>query len=781
MDAARLQRCLNPRSIAVVGGAEAGRVIRRCRELGFDGDVWAVNPRRARLEGVACYGDVAALPAAPDAAFVAISAAASIDAVAVLSRLGAGGAVCYASGFGEAGAAGVARQQRLRAAAAAMPIIGPNCYGFINLLSGAALWPDYHGAARAEGGVAIFSQSGNVSLNLSMQQRQLPLAWLVTLGNQAMVGLEEGLAAALAEKRITAIGLHLEGLRDVRRLVELATQARRQKVPIVALKVGRSAIGARITFSHTATLAGEGALYDALFERLGIAQVATPQEFIETLKLLSMGGPLRGRRLASLSCSGGEATLIADLAAARALEFPPLDDAHRRRVQATLNAYTRVDNPLDYHTFIWGDEARMRVTFCAMLDGDFDLAALILDTPPAESPSYDIWARAAQAFIDACAQSGCRGAVIASLAENLPPELARMLIAHGITPLHGLEQGLAAIEAAAAVGMNWARGEKSGWRAPILGWGLGGGVSAGDESADESSTGESFRGDASTAEQNHAADGELVRIESSGGHESADESSAGEQNHAHGDTHLITLDEHQAKQWLAGIGLPVAESRVADSVAAAAAAAAELGYPVAVKALAAHLAHKTELGGVALGLRDGAQVQAHSARMLGFAPRVLVEKMVDNAVAEMLLGVGYDPQFGHYMSIGFGGALVELIADRALLLPPITEAMLTAVIAGLKTAALLHGYRNRPPADLSALLNCAMRLGHLIESGALNSPHAPAAAALNAAAPTTAAAVTTAWQSIAEIEINPLIVKSQGHGAVVTDALMVVRVAKKSL
>ncbi|MGI9310771.1 MAG: CoA-binding protein, partial [bacterium] len=358
VDPARLDRCLNPRSIAVIGGVEASRVIQQCRKLGFDGALSAVNPKRGSIEGLRCYADIDALPSPPDVAFIAVPAEASIELVARLSRLGAGGAVCYASGFKEIGARnadedgdarnaddnddargagedinaaddGDARQRRLIRAAGAMPVIGPNCYGFINLLSGAALWPDYHGASRAQRGAAIFSQSGNVSLNLSMQQRRLPLAWLVSVGNQAVVGVEDCIAAALARAReddsITAIGLHIEGLNDLPRFARLAEQARAQGVPMVALKVGRSAIGARITRSHTATLAGDDAWYDALFERLGVGRADTPEAFIESLKLLTYGGALRGNRIDSMSCSGGEAALVADLAAARAIEFPPLE------------------------------------------------------------------------------------------------------------------------------------------------------------------------------------------------------------------------------------------------------------------------------------------------------------------------------------------------------------------------------------------------------------------------------------------------------------------------
>ena len=690
IDTARLARCLNPQSIAVIGGMEAARVIQQCRKLNYAGAIWPVNPKRRTLEGLACHPDIAALPAPPDAAFIAIPAHPSIDAVAALARAGAGGAVCYASGFRETG--GEERHRLLVRAAASMPVIGPNCYGFINLLSGVALWPDYHGAARMRGGaggVAIFSQSGNVSLNLTMQRRHLPLAWLISLGNQAVVGVEDCIAAALQCAQITAIGLHIEGLNDLPRFAHLAEQARCRGVPMVALKAGRSAIGARITLSHTATLAGEDALYDALFQRLGVARVATPEALIEALKLLSVTGPLPGNRIASMSCSGGEATLVADLAAAHlhAPVFPALDERHRRAVQATLGDAVTVDNPLDYHTFIWGDQARMTATFRAMLAGGFDLTLLVLDIPGDDREAMDIWLRAVRAFIDACDHAGAGGALVTLLSENLPEQVGRLLLANNIAPLQGLAQGLAAVVAACDIGRAWAG------RAPP------------PSLAAVAAPGEGFS----------------------------------------------TVDEHRAKQRLAAAGLPVPQSQVVDSPDAAVAAAARLGNPVAVKALAAHIAHKTEAGAVAVGLRADAEVRGHAARMLSLSGRLLIEEMVEDAVAELLLGVGCDRQFGHYLIIGLGGQWVELFGDRQLLLPPVNRAMIAGALARLKTAAVLHGYRGRPAADVDAVVDCALRLSRLVE----NEP------------------------DIIEVEINPLMVKSPSQsgagGAVAADALMTTR------
>ena len=219
----KLRRCLNPRSIAVIGGREAEKVVQQCLKLGFDGEIWAVNPARDDLAGVPCFRDIQQFPEAPDVAFIAIPALATIDAVEQLSAMGAGGAICYASGFREVGA--VDRHQKLLDAAVDMPVIGPNCYGYINPLCGAALWPDQHGLTPVSSGVAIFSSSGNVSVNMTMQQRSLSVALIVTVGNQAMVGIEHCPEAVLEDDRITAIGLHIEGLNNLPLFTELAQRA----------------------------------------------------------------------------------------------------------------------------------------------------------------------------------------------------------------------------------------------------------------------------------------------------------------------------------------------------------------------------------------------------------------------------------------------------------------------------------------------------------------------------------------------------------------------------
>ena len=389
----RLDRLLRPRSLAFVGGAAAELAIDACRSFGYKGDMWAVNPRR-ELRGLPTLASVSELPAGPDAALVGVGRHAAVEVVRALAAAGTGAAVCHASGFAETGEAGAALQAELVDAAAGMPLVGPNCYGTLSAVAGAALWPDVHGLARCQSGVAFVSQSGNIAVNLTMQRHGLDVAHVLALGNQADVGVAEALEALVADEAVTGVGLVVEAVDDVARFAAAVHSARERSLPVVALKLGASQASGAIAISHTASLVGDDAAYDALFARLGVRRVHTVPELLDSLSVLCAVGPLRGNRLASMSCSGGEASLVADRARCRDLAFPSFAPDHADRVIAALDGRVAVTNPLDYHTFIWGDEARLTACFGAVLDADTKRAA---SAPPfdadaghsASAPPFD--------------------------------------------------------------------------------------------------------------------------------------------------------------------------------------------------------------------------------------------------------------------------------------------------------------------------------------------------------------------------------------------------------
>ena len=452
----RFARLLHPKSLAVVGGGPWGEaVIQSCRATGFTGEVWPVHPNRAEVAGLAAVAHVDALPEAPDAVFVGVNRVATIEVVRALNGIGAGGAVCFASGFLEAVAEngdGAEMQSALLEAAGEMPLIGPNCYGLINLLDGAALWPDQHGAARVERGVAIITQSSNIALNLTMQRRGLPIAYVGTVGNQAQTGFAALGRAMIEDPRVSALGLHIEGVGDLHRLEELARAAHALAKPIVALKVGASDHAQNATISHTASLAGSDAGASALFERLGIGRVSGLTAFLETLKLLHVVGPLASNRIASLSCSGGEAALIADRALYHDVSFPPLDATQKAQLRDALGPKVALANPLDYHTYIWGDRSALTRTFTALMHSAFSIGCIVLDYPRGDRAAAPAWDAVVDAAIDTMAATGTPMALVSSIQETMPEDVARDAVARGLVPLAGIDDALEAIALAAKLG-----------------------------------------------------------------------------------------------------------------------------------------------------------------------------------------------------------------------------------------------------------------------------------------------------------------------------------------
>ena len=689
MSRARLQRLFSPASIAVFGGGAALEVLRQCRKLGFAGDIWPVHPTRTEMDGLPCYPSVAALPAAPDAAFVAVPAQATVEVVRQLAQRGAGGVICYASGFAEVGGAGVALQQQLVAAAADMALIGPNCYGMLNYLDGVALWPDQHGGQRLERGVAIVTQSGNIGLNLTMQRRGLPLAYMIAVGNKAGDSMDSIIHALLDDPRVSAIGLHIEGLDDVAAFSQAAIRALQQKVPLVALKAGSSEAGARTTMSHTSSLAGPDKLYDALFARCGVARVADVSTLLETLKLLHVQGALGGKRIVSASCSGGEASLVADLAQTHGLTLPDLPATVQEQLLAVLGEKVTIANPLDYHTYIWDDLPALTACFAAMLGCQFDAHLLVLDIPRNDRCDGASWQTSLDAFIAAKRKTGQAALVLSSLPEGLPDSVAAALLQAGIAPMQGTVDCMLAIAHAAAIGAAQARwaGIAAVASVPV----------------------------ALAASANTASKGRM-------------------------------LNEVASKQALQAYGLPIPKGRLV-SADEAVAAAEELRYPVVVKAVSDTLAHKTEAGGVKLNLLSAQAVHAAVTSMAHLSNQFLVEKMARNVLAEIIVGITRDPQFGLALTIGSGGILVELIKDAATLLLPVSNADIRAALQSLKTWPLLNGYRGMLFADVDAL----------VEAIAAIARYASAHAA-----------------ELLELDVNPLLVMPEGKGVVAVDALILV-------
>ena len=680
MSKSNLHRLISPKSIAVVGNRGANFAIRESLKLGYSHQIWAVHPYLESLEGIKCFKDIKDLPEVPDATFIAVNAESAIEVVSDLKSMGGGGAVLYASGFGEVGAEGLMRNQQLVKAASGMPLIGPNCYGFINSLDGIALWPDVHGCEPVSEGVAIITQSGNIGLNMTMQSSGLPIAYMFTLGNQTNTNIADIIHAMLDDSRVNAIGLHIEGISDIKSFDIAAKRALMMKIPIITIKSGKTKASAKIALSHTSSLTGSDELYNALFERLGIARVETVPEFLETLKLINVLGVIEHASVASMSCSGGEAGMMADLIDGLEINFPSLSSSHKAKVKQTLNDYVEVDNPLDYHTFIWGDRKRTSECFSAMMSGQFAATMLLLDWPKSKESEQKDWDATLFALSDALSGTSEKAIVLASMADCMPKRIIEECLSLGIAPMVGLDVCLKALNHSYKIGRAFS--------------------------------------------SNSSPDLEVLRNSSE--HKSKQQ-----------------LTEYQGKQLLKKYGVTIPMGCLVENVTEAIKAAEEISFPVTLKVSGAKLAHKTELNGVRLNIQNVKTLKEACDDLFKISPELLIEKMIESPICELIIGMDYDPTFGKHIIVGGGGVYVELLQDSSVLILPVSREDIRQALSNLKVFKLLEGYRGGMKGDIEAVIDSVMSVIELIRTNAVE-----------------------------ELDINPLLVLKGSDGVVAADTLI---------
>ena len=741
-----LRRALNPRHVAVIGGREAEVVAGECARIGYRGPVWPVNPRRESIGGHRCFRAVGDLPQAPDAAFVAVPREAAIDTVARLAAMGAGGVVCHTAGFAETGAEGARLEAALVEAAGDLALIGPNCYGVINYLDRAALWPFAHGGSCPGYGAAIVTQSGMLSSDLTMSQRSVPFAFMASIGNQSVVTLADCVDIFSEFDGVRAIGLHVEEIRDVADFGAAVRKAVHADIPVVALKTGVSEIGTRLVASHTGALSGADDLYQALFDRLGVIRVSTPAELLETLKFLCVAGVPGGDRMAALTCSGGAAAMLADHAQGVGLRFPPPSERTAERLAQRLPHTATVSNPLDYTTPIWGIPERVRPVFDAMLAEPCDIALIVQDYPlEGLDESKDSYLSDARSFIAASRAAGVPAAVCSTLPENLDRTTREMLVAAGVAPMQGLRE---AVDAIAGAVWHGRRRQRIRHEARAAGAGAGAmpPIGTGCASGTEAEAGDCVEAEAGAV----AGAGVVVRAGAGAEAEAGVGAAAG----LAGAGPVTSVDEHRAKRWLHGVGIPIPAGCVTGAREAPE-AAARIGFPVAVKLVNEHLPHKTEAGAVALGISSPAEVKAAVARIRASVrrfdadastDRFLVERMVGPPLAELLVGVRTDPHFGLAMTLASGGVLTELVADAVTILLPASRADLEEALGRLRMSRVLDGFRGAAPANRAVIVDALSRL---------------------------ASRLCREANDVVEVEVNPLFVLTDRVCAV--DALMQVR------
>lgn len=445
-----LSRLFSPKILAVIGGGEWCRaVVQQVHKFGYKGKLYIINKTNTEIAGIQTYNSVQNLPETPDAVFIGINRDATVTAVKELGKMKAGGAVCFASGFKEAvkeDKNAFSANESLLRNSENFHILGPNCYGFINALDNIALWPDQHGCKPVKQGVAILTQSSNIAINITMQNRGLPIAYVVTCGNQLQIDQAEIASFLLDDSRITAIGFHIEGFKDIRKWEALSRKAKSRGIPLIAIKTGSTDQAKNATESHTASIAGDHTASKAFLERLNIKLLTELPTFLETLKLLHCHGELNSNKVGSVSCSGGEAALIADLGIEKGLLFPKLNKRQKKHLRVALGPKVALANPLDYHTYIWRDKNAMVNAWGAIIDPKLALTFFILDYPRADRCDLADWEIATDVVIDVKEKTSSKIAVVSTLPELMPEYIADRLMMNGIVPFNGLSEALTATQ-----------------------------------------------------------------------------------------------------------------------------------------------------------------------------------------------------------------------------------------------------------------------------------------------------------------------------------------------
>jgi acetyl coenzyme A synthetase (ADP forming)-like protein len=668
---AALRAFFSPRSVAVIGasrsrGTIGGETFHNLLETGFNGPVYPVNPKAEVVQSVAAYGSVADVPGPVDLAVVVVPAPAVVDVARECAAKGVRSLVVISAGFAETGAEGAERQRELLGVCreAGMRLIGPNCMGIINTAPDVSLNATFSPVFPPHGRVGFLSQSGALGLAVIDYANDLGLGLssFASVGNKADISGNDLIQYWEADESTDLILLYLESFGNPRKFARIARRVGKVK-PIVAVKSRRSAAGARATSSHTgALIAASDVTVDALFHQAGVIRTETLSELFDVASLLANQPPPAGNRVAIVTNAGGPGILCADACEANGVEVPSLSEETREQLAAFLPPEASLGNPVDMIATASAEDYRRAIEVVSA-DESVD-AVIVIFIPPLVTRAEDV------------------AAAIRDAARELPrrvPLLTVFMSARGVPD--ALREGGVRIPSYAFpedAALALSRAMRYGlWRVRPEG------------------TVPEFPG--------------LRRDEA-----------AGIVASALGDgPRWLRPDEVAAL--LSCYGLPLAEWRLAGTPEEAGGAAEELGGRVVVKAVAPTLVHKTEAGGVRLGLEGRDEVERAAvdmARAVATAghtvERFLVQRMVPAGV-EMLVGVVHDVSFGPVVACGAGGTAVELLKDVAVRITPLTELDAPEMVRSLATFPLLQGYRGAPEADVAALEEILLRVSALVE------------------------------------------------------------------
>lgn len=662
MTANGLSRLLAPRSVAVVGatereGAYGDTLLRNLERLGYDGELWGVNPGRERIREVPCVPTVRDLPGPVDAVAVAVPARAVPAAIEEAVAIGCGGAVVVSAGFGEVESGRALEEQLVATAtAASFPICGPNGNGIVNFPAGAGLWGDSVRRLPA-GPVAMISQSGNVAVNALGSRRGIGYHTVISTGNQAVCDASDWLAALSASEGVRSIAMFLESDGDGERFAEALAACAERAIGVAILKVGSSEAGAGAAAAHTGSLAGDQRIFRALIEEAGACWARDPHELLELARILAepRARPDRSGGLAFLTCSGGDSGIAADEADRAGLELPPLGRATRERLADLLPEAATIGNPLDYTSQIWAERERLAAIVAAVGDDPaIDQMVIFHDTPvDLGAEAEPGWRTTRHGLADGAVRAGAASLFSSTLPDLIAEEQIIDLSEHGVASVGGL---ITAVHCAAEL------------RRP-------------------------------------PADPARLRTIAAAAERRVDAGTDGQ-----------WIAEADAKRLLAAAGVPVPELATAGDAEGAADAAVRLGFPVALKLSSPALRHKSEAGAIALGLATRDEVATAAERLLALPEAAGAELLVEPMAApglELLVAATADGVVPALV-VGLGGIWTEAFDDVAIIPLPAAPERVEAALRGLRGAALLTGGRGTEPVAIDAVARAASRIGELL-------------------------------------------------------------------
>jgi acyl-CoA synthetase (NDP forming) len=692
-----MRSLFHPASIALVGATDKSGWSRNTfdnlHNHGFAGAVHLVNPRTDVVHGQRAHRSLTAIGEPVDLAYVMVPTHAVLPVLREGAALGIRNYVVLTAGFGETGAEGGSLEREVVefAAASGLTLLGPNGNGYINAAANVIPY-GLPVMSLVRGSVGIVLQSGALASSILSfaQARNVGVSLLTSMGNEAVVSVTDVMEYLVDDPDTTVIALFLESVRRPAEFARVARRAAAAGKPVVALKIGSSQLASRTARAHTGALVGDDSVIDAAFRQFGVLRVRSLEDLVITAGLLASSAPLSGRRIGVVTPSGGASEIIADRAEQEGLVLPEFAPETVAGLRAILPEFATIQNPLDVTGYVVVDRTLLgRALSVVAADPGIDEVMLLSDLPRFAPPDPELaieYFRATGALI----RRSPRPVIVVSNVLTDVSEFARTVQQETGYPhvVGGIEHGVSAIGAA----IRWAE------------------------------TARSVR----------------ERVPA----------------HVPGPVQLPGRPtgiwaEHQAAALLAGNGIPVVPSASADDEDAAVAAANRFGYPVVLKAAADGLAHKSDIGGVRLGLSTEEAVRiAHRevTALLRDSGATGISTLVQpqrSGGIELLVGVVRDPSWGLVMAVGLGGVWVEVLRDTAQRLLPVTEADIRSALGELRGAALLRGARGARPADVDAVVAVVARIAEL--AGSLE-------------------------DSLEALEVNPLLVR--GSDVEVLDALV---------